>query len=141
MFWCEHIYVAFSTIYIGYLTLRRKSAYLRRKKISCYGQSIQSSHSEHARVLLSIPPICSILDNRHGSLCPVKLQTLHSHCHMLVLRFFLKYMLPPPLSSTAMGNSLKTFSTCCVKTEVTWKPAGKMSSKVREGRSFPKSNA
>ena len=35
MFWCEHIYVAFSTIYIGYLTLRRKSAYLRRKKISC----------------------------------------------------------------------------------------------------------
>ena len=35
MFWCEHIYVAFSTIYVGYLTLRRKSAYLRRKKISC----------------------------------------------------------------------------------------------------------
>ena len=34
MFWCEHIYVAFSTIYVGYLTLRRKSAYLRRKKIS-----------------------------------------------------------------------------------------------------------
>ena len=37
MFWCEHIYVAFSTIYVGYLTLRRKSAYLRRKKISCWG--------------------------------------------------------------------------------------------------------
>ena len=36
MFWCEHIYVAFSTIYVGYLTLRRKSAYLRRKKISCW---------------------------------------------------------------------------------------------------------
>ena len=35
MFWCEHIYVAFSTIYVGYLTLCRKSAYLRRKKISC----------------------------------------------------------------------------------------------------------
>ena len=35
MFWCEHIYVAFSTIYVGYLTLRRKSAYLRRRKISC----------------------------------------------------------------------------------------------------------
>ena len=35
MFWCEHIYIAFSTIYVGYLTLRRKSAYLRRKKISC----------------------------------------------------------------------------------------------------------
>ena len=35
MFWCEHIYVAFSTIYVGYLTLRRKSAYWCRKKISC----------------------------------------------------------------------------------------------------------
>ena len=34
MFWCEHIYVAFSTTYVGYLTLHRKSAYLRRKKIS-----------------------------------------------------------------------------------------------------------
>ena len=39
MFWCEHIYVAFSTTYVGYLTLRRKSAYLRRKKISCYCRS------------------------------------------------------------------------------------------------------
>ena len=35
MFWREHSYVAFSTTYVGYLTLRRKSAYLRRKKISC----------------------------------------------------------------------------------------------------------
>ena len=33
MFWREHSYVAFSTTYIGYLTLRRKSAYLHRKKI------------------------------------------------------------------------------------------------------------
>ena len=40
MFWCEHIYVAFSTTYIGYLTLRRKSEYLRRKKISCWHRSI-----------------------------------------------------------------------------------------------------
>ena len=35
MFWREHSYVAFSTTYVGYLTLQRKSAYLRRKKISC----------------------------------------------------------------------------------------------------------
>ena len=35
MFWREHSYVAFSTTYVGYLTLRRKSAYLHRKKISC----------------------------------------------------------------------------------------------------------
>ena len=32
MFWCEHIYVAFSTIYIGYLTLRRKRAIYVGKK-------------------------------------------------------------------------------------------------------------
>ena len=35
MFWREHSYVAFSTTYVGYLTLHRKSAYLRREKISC----------------------------------------------------------------------------------------------------------
>ena len=38
MFWCEHIYVAISTIYVGYLTLRSKSAFWRRKKISCSAQ-------------------------------------------------------------------------------------------------------
>ena len=32
MFWREHSYLAFSTTCVGYLTLRRKSAYLRRKK-------------------------------------------------------------------------------------------------------------
>ena len=32
MFWREHSYIAFSTTYVGYLTLRRKSAYLHRKK-------------------------------------------------------------------------------------------------------------
>ena len=32
MFWREHSYVAYSTTYIGYLTLHRKSAYLHRKK-------------------------------------------------------------------------------------------------------------
>ena len=39
MFWREHSYIAFSTTYVGYLTLRRKSAlaYLRRKKISFSG--------------------------------------------------------------------------------------------------------
>ena len=37
MFWREHSYIAYSTTYIGYLTLRRKSAFLRRKKISCFG--------------------------------------------------------------------------------------------------------
>ena len=35
MFWREHSYVAYSTTYVGYLTLRRKSAFLRRKKTSC----------------------------------------------------------------------------------------------------------
>ena len=49
MFWCEHIYVAFSTIYIGYLTLRRKSAYLRRKKISCSGQTVSSMQTRTRR--------------------------------------------------------------------------------------------
>ena len=33
MFWREHSYVAFSTTYVGCLTLRWKSAYLRRKKL------------------------------------------------------------------------------------------------------------
>ena len=37
MFWREHSYIAFSTTYVGYLTLRRKIAYLRRKKISSWG--------------------------------------------------------------------------------------------------------
>ena len=36
MFWCEHSYIAYSTTYVGYSTLRRKSAFLCRKKISCY---------------------------------------------------------------------------------------------------------
>ena len=35
MFWREHSYVAYSTTYAGYLTLCRKSAFWRRKKISC----------------------------------------------------------------------------------------------------------
>ena len=37
MFWCEHSYVAYSTTYVGYSTLRRKSAFLCRKTISCCG--------------------------------------------------------------------------------------------------------
>ena len=41
MFWREHSYVAYSTTYVAYLTLRRKSAYLRRKKISCLCFSFQ----------------------------------------------------------------------------------------------------
>ena len=42
MFWREHSYVAFSTTYVGYLTLRRKSAYLRRKK---YHANERAAHS------------------------------------------------------------------------------------------------
>ena len=35
MFWREHSFVEYSTTYVGYLTLRRKSVFLHRKKISC----------------------------------------------------------------------------------------------------------
>ena len=35
MFWSEHSYIEYSTTYVGCLTLRRNSAFLRRIKISC----------------------------------------------------------------------------------------------------------
>ena len=35
IFWSEHSYVEYSTIYRGFSTLRRKSVFLRRIKISC----------------------------------------------------------------------------------------------------------
>ena len=45
MFWREHSYVAYSTTYVGYLTLHRKSAFWRRKKISCRFQLLLTSFS------------------------------------------------------------------------------------------------
>ena len=42
MFWCEHSYVAYSITYVGCSTLRRKSAFLCRKKLLCLIVSIVS---------------------------------------------------------------------------------------------------
>ena len=36
MFWIEHSYEEYSTTYIGFSTLHRKSAFLHRIKISSY---------------------------------------------------------------------------------------------------------
>ena len=42
MFWCEHSYVAYSTTYIGYLTLLRKSAFYVGKKYHAVQQQPQT---------------------------------------------------------------------------------------------------
>ena len=54
MFWREHSYVAYSTTYVGYLTLRRKSAFLCRKKILCSESG--PSMSEDANVMTEAMP-------------------------------------------------------------------------------------
>ena len=54
MFWREHSYVAFSTTYIGYLTLRRKSAYLRMQKISCFVRKLEVINFNLSLLLCSV---------------------------------------------------------------------------------------
>ena len=47
MFWSEHSYVEYLTTFVGLSTLRRKSAFLQRIKISCF--SLRPTRSRMAR--------------------------------------------------------------------------------------------
>ena len=67
MFWREHSYVAYSTTYVGYLTLRRKSAFLCRKKISCFHNGIEYAGE---KVGSNITQAKCLLKVWTGQLCP-----------------------------------------------------------------------
>ena len=48
MFWSEHSYIEYSTTYIGYSTLRRKSAFLCRIKISAVPDALEQPEEARA---------------------------------------------------------------------------------------------
>ena len=51
MFWSEHSYVEYSTTHVGFSTLRRKSVFLHRIKISCFWPG-HNDHSNHHDIIM-----------------------------------------------------------------------------------------